>query len=146
MSKEKSKTKINFRKFYTSSGKLVLGGKNAEQNEMLVKQAGKNEIVLHTKAAGSPFVNIKGRASKQDIKEAALFCAAYSRDWKKNKKDVEVHYFYGKDIFKEKEMPLGTFGVKKAKKTTAQKKAIEEFIELLKNNQRYSKGGKEVPK
>jgi len=125
-SKENSKTKIGkFREAFTSSGKLMLGGKNAEQNEMLVKQAGKNEIVLHTKAAGSPFVNIKGRATKQDIKEAAVFCARYSRDWKKNKRDVEVHYFYGKDIYKEGGMSLGTFGVRKFNKIIIDKKLIE---------------------
>ncbi len=119
--------KTKFRSFYTSSGKLVLGGKNAEQNEMLVKQADKNEIVLHTKAAGSPFVNIKGKASKQDVKEAAIFCAKFSRDWKKNKKDVEVHYFYGKDIYKLKGMKTGTFGVKKVKKVIVKKKELGEL-------------------
>ncbi|MEM2933175.1 MAG: NFACT RNA binding domain-containing protein [Candidatus Pacearchaeota archaeon] len=119
----------NFRKALTSSGKLMLGGKNAEQNEEIVKQAAKDEVVLHTKAAGSPFVNIKGKASRRDIKEAAIFCAAYSRDWKKNKKDVEVHYFKGKDIFKTKDMALGTFGVKKVKKIIVNKEEIEKFLE-----------------
>ena len=50
---------MTFRKFKTSSGKLVLAGKDAETNEKLINQAEKNEIVLHTKQAGSPFVNIK---------------------------------------------------------------------------------------
>lgn len=117
----------NFRKAITSSGKLMLAGKNAEQNEELVKQAGKNEIVLHTKAAGSPFVNIKGKATKKDIKEAAIFCARYSRDWKKNHKDVEVHYFKGKDIFKEKGMKTGTFGVKKFKTIIIKKEELEKL-------------------
>ena len=49
---------VNFRKFITSSGKLVLGGKSAENNEQLIKQAEAGEVVLHTKAPGSPFVNI----------------------------------------------------------------------------------------
>ena len=103
----------------------MLGGKNAEQNEKVVEQAGKDEILLHTKAAGSPFVNIKGKASKKDIKEAALFCAKFSRDWKKNHKDVEVHYFFGKDAFKEKGMKTGTFGVRKVKKIIIKKKELE---------------------
>lgn len=122
--------KIKFRCFYTSSGKLVLGGKDAEQNELIVKQAGKNEIVLHTKAAGSPFVNIKGKANKKDIKEAAIFCARFSRDWKKNKNDVEVHYFKGGDIYKEQGMKTGTFGVKKFKKIIVKKQAIENFSKI----------------
>jgi len=103
----------NFRKFMTSSGKAVLAGKNAEQNEAVIEQARADEIVLHTAEAGSPFCNIKGKASKEDIHEAAVFCARYSRDWKKNKKDVIVHYFKAYDTYKKKDMKTGTFGVKK---------------------------------
>lgn len=116
----------------TSSGKLVLAGKDAESNEELVKQAGKDEIVLHTAKPGSPFVNIKEKAkktSKEDIKEAAIFCVKFSQAWKKAKvkKDVEVHYFLGKEIFKLKDMKLGTFGVKRFKKIIIKKSEIEEF-------------------
>lgn len=119
----------NFRKFFTSSGKEILAGKNAESNEQIIAQVGKNENVLHTSSPGSPFVNIKGKSNKSDIKESAIICAKYSRDWKKNKKDVEVHLFEGKDIFKTKEMPLGTFGVKKFKKILVKKEEIEKLGE-----------------
>lgn len=121
---------MNFRKFITSSGKLVLAGRNAETNEKLIEQARSEEIILHTKAAGSPFVNIKGNdISKEDIKEAAIFCAKYSQAWKKVKKkpkQVEVHYFLGKEIFKLENMKLGTFGVKKVKKIKVSREDIEE--------------------
>ncbi len=118
----------NFRKALTSSGKIMLAGKNAEQNEQVIKQCEDWEIVLHTKEKGSAFVNIKGKASKEDIKESAVFCAKYSQAWKKAKKKpekVEVHYFLGKDIFKVKGMKLGTFGVKKLKKVIVKKGEIE---------------------
>ncbi|MEM4330390.1 MAG: NFACT RNA binding domain-containing protein [Candidatus Pacearchaeota archaeon] len=127
-----------FREFITSEGKLVLGGKNAESNEKLIAQVKENEIVLHTKEAGSPFCNIKEeyrKTNKKDIKEAAIFCAAYSRDWKKNKKDVLVHYFLGKDIFKEKNMNLGTFGVRRFKEILVKKEEIENFLKKNKNSQ-----------
>src|SRR3989344_5102429 len=114
--------------FFTSSGKLVIGGKNAEDNEKVISQVKDSETVLHTKAAGSPFVNIKGKAEKKDIKETGIFCAKYSRDWKTNKKDVEVHVFKGKDIFKKKDMKLGTFGVRKIKKMIVKKKDIENIF------------------
>ncbi len=119
--------KIKFREFETSSGKLVLGGKSAGNNEQLIKQVEPEETVLHTKPPGSPFVNIKGKARKKDIKEAAVFCARYSQDWRDNKEDVIVHYFKGKEIFKEKRMKLGTFGVKKFKKIKIKRKQIESF-------------------
>jgi hypothetical protein len=41
--------------------------------------------------------------------------ARYSRNWKKNPGDVIIHKFQGKDIYKTKEMNIGTFGVKNAK-------------------------------
>jgi len=104
---------MKFREFETSSGNKVFGGKSAESNEELIEQVEPTEVVLHTAMPGSPFVNIKGKATKKDVKEAAVFCARYSQDWRDNKKDVVVHVFKGKDVYKDKKMKLGTFGVKK---------------------------------
>lgn len=109
---------MTFRIFYTSSGKEVLGGKNAENNEELIEQVEIESIILHTKEKGSPFVEIKrnkDKISKKDIYEAGVFCSVYSQDWKKNKGDVLVHIFKGGDIFKDGKMKIGTFGVKKAR-------------------------------
>ena len=122
---------MKFREFITKSGKLVLAGKDAESNEKLIEQAEKAEAVLHTKEAGSPFVNIKSKenekATKKDIKEAAIFCARYSHDWRDNRKQVVVHYFLGKDVFKIKSTKLGTFGVKKFKEIKVKKEEIEKL-------------------
>lgn len=119
--------KTNFRKLVLENGTIILAGKNDESNESLIAQAGKGEEVFHTKMAGSPFVNIKGKAKKSDIKTAAIFCAKYSRDWKKNRKDVEIHRFKGKDIYKEKGMKIGTFGIKKFKVIKIKKEDIGKF-------------------
>lgn len=123
---------VKFRELLTSSGKLVLAGKSAENNEKLVEQVEPEEIVLHTKAPGSPFVNIKDNGKKvlkKDIKEAAVFCARYSQDWRDNKKDVVVHHFLGKDIYKRKLMKLGTFGVRNTKEIVIKKRDIVKFAE-----------------
>lgn len=129
-----------FRKFFTSSGNLVVGGKNAEQNEELItKHLNGKDVVLHTKAAGSPFCVVKAEGKKissSDIKEAAIFCATFSREWKKKKGDALVHIFKGKDIFKEKNMKIGTFGVKKFKEVKVKKKDIERFLEKWKFERR----------
>ncbi|HLC78614.1 MAG TPA: NFACT RNA binding domain-containing protein [Candidatus Nanoarchaeia archaeon] len=117
----------NFRQHTSKQETFFLAGRNSETNELLIKQVEKNEDVLHTKASGSPFVNIKGKTRKGDLKEAAIFCAYYSQDWKKNKKDVIVHVFKGKDIFKDKIMRQGTFGIKKFKEIKVKKEEIEEF-------------------
>ncbi len=119
---------MRFREIITNMNTLIIAGRNAQNNEELIAQVGKNEEIFHTIAAGSPFVNIKGRARRGDIKQAAIFCAAYSRDWKKNKKDVVVHRFKGKDIYKEKRMKTGTFGIKKFKRIKVKKDWIGEFL------------------
>ena len=119
---------MKFREFETKSGKQVLAGKSAANNEKLVEQIEKEETVLHTKKPGSPFTNIKGKATKKDIKEAAIFCAKYSQDWRDNKGDVVVHVFKGKEVYKRKGMKLGTFGVRNFKKIIVKKKEIQNLI------------------
>lgn len=120
----------NFRQYKTSTGNKVVAGKNAEQNEVLVKKfVGKNNIIMHTAKPGSSFSVLLGKAKKGDLKEVAVFTAKYSQTWKKAKvkKDVEVHLFKGKDVYKKEDMKTGTFGVKKFKKIKIKKKEIESF-------------------
>ncbi len=119
---------MKFREIITDRGTMIFGGRNAANNEELISQVGKNEEVFHTDAVGSGFVNIKGRTRKGDVKDAAIFCAAYSKDWKKNKSDIIVHRFKGKDIHKSFGMKTGTFGVKKIKKIKIKKEEIQEFL------------------
>jgi predicted ribosome quality control (RQC) complex YloA/Tae2 family protein len=121
---------MKFREFITSSGKKVLAGKNAEQNDELVKQyLGESNKLFHTAEPGSPFCVIEDlKPSKKDIEETAIFCASKSQDWRDNKGDVEVHIFSGKETYKGKTMKAGMFGVKDYKEVKVKKKDIEEFI------------------
>lgn len=119
---------MEFRKMITKNQTLVLAGRNDKNNEELIKQANENEEIFHTEKPGSPFVNIKGKPKKGDIKKAGIFCAAYSRDWKKNRKNVIIHRFKKKDIYKEKDMKTGTFGIKKFKKIKIKKEDIENLL------------------
>jgi len=126
---------VAFHKFTTSSGKQVLAGKSAENNEELIKQVQENELVFHTAKPGSPFCNIKTdkkEMSKEDIKETAIFCASKSHDWRDNKKNVVVHYFLGNQMYKLKSMKMGTFGVKNLKKITIKRL---EILDLIKKNE-----------
>ncbi|MBT4257959.1 DUF814 domain-containing protein [archaeon] len=117
-----------FREYLTESGSLIFAGKNAANNEALIKQVEPEEEVFHTDEVGSPFVNIKGKPRRGAIKQAAIFCAAYSKDWKKNQGDVLIHKFKGKNIFKEKTMKTGTFGVKKFTRIKVKKIEILNFL------------------
>jgi predicted ribosome quality control (RQC) complex YloA/Tae2 family protein len=120
-----AEAKNKFRRFTTRNEILVLAGKDAVSNEELIKQSEKQETILHTEAPGSPFVNLKGKPKIEDIEEAAVFCAKYSKEWKTNKKDVIVHVFKGKDVYKNKGMSTGTFGVKNFKIIKVKKSQIE---------------------
>ena len=96
---------IKFREFTTSSGKIVLGGKDAESNEELMKKfMDKSAIVLHTKEPGSPFCVLESN-NKKDIEEASVFCAKYSQAWKKAKvkKDI-IDEFNAIDSMDEKNL------------------------------------------
>ncbi|MCK4647821.1 DUF814 domain-containing protein [Candidatus Pacearchaeota archaeon] len=120
---------MKFREFETSSGKKVLAGKDAKSNEELIKQfKGKENVILHTAAPGSPFCVIENLdASKKDIKLSGTYCASKSQDWRDNKSDVRVHVFTGKNVYKRKGMKLGTFGVKKFKVIKVKKRDIEKW-------------------
>lgn len=65
-----------FRWFITSEGFLVIGGRDATSNEIVIKKhAEKNDVVFHTDMAGSPFFVIKvpgGEAGSNAPGEASL--------------------------------------------------------------------------
>ena len=104
---------VNFREYVTAAGLRVLGGKSAETNDELVNRAGSKDVMLHTDAPGSPFVNVGETPSKNDLKEAAVFCAKFSQDWRDTKRDVVVNMFKRSDMNKEVKMKSGTWSVKK---------------------------------
>jgi predicted ribosome quality control (RQC) complex YloA/Tae2 family protein len=107
---------VNFREYVTESGLRVLGGKSSETNDELVSRAGPKDTLLHTNAPGSPFVNVGMSPSKQDINEAAVFCAKFSQDWRDGKRDVIVNKFQRSDMNKETRMKSGTWSVNRQEK------------------------------
>ena len=118
--------KMNFRKILINN-KTILLGKNQEQNEALVKMfKGRDVIIMHTVAPGSPFaVALEKKITAKEKRKIANYVACFSQDWRDNKKDVKVHWFTGKEVYKKKAMKIGTFGVKKTKTITAKKQDIE---------------------
>jgi predicted ribosome quality control (RQC) complex YloA/Tae2 family protein len=121
-----------FRIYETSSGLIIQAGKNAENNDELVWNANPKEILLHTFEPGSPFVNIGETPSKNDIYEAATFCAKYSQIWRDSKKDVIVNKFQRSDMSKDKKAKSGSWTTKKQEKIKVKKSDI---LKLEKNLQ-----------
>ncbi|MFW5939399.1 MAG: ribosome rescue protein RqcH [Halolamina sp.] len=82
-----------FRWFHTSDGYLVIGGRNADQNEELVKKyLNKHDRFFHTQAHGGPVTILKASGPSEpsspvdwpesSLEEAAQFAVAYSSVWK----------------------------------------------------------------
>jgi len=116
-----TKPLIEYRKyrwFFTSTGKLVVGGKSSEQNDELLKKlkgTKKDYLTMHTSAPGSPFSVIIEEPSKvkeSDIEETAIFTGCFSRAWKLKKKKTSVDIFKLSQLNKSKKMKVGTWSVK----------------------------------
>jgi predicted ribosome quality control (RQC) complex YloA/Tae2 family protein len=85
-----------FRWFYTSSGFLVVGGRDATTNELVIKKhTEKDDVVFHADVAGSPFMVVKTKGKKPtelDLDEVAQMTASYSRAWKQGLSSMQVFY------------------------------------------------------
>jgi predicted ribosome quality control (RQC) complex YloA/Tae2 family protein len=93
-----------FHWFISSEGFLCIGGKDATSNEIIVKKhMDKEDLVLHTDMAGSPFFIIKNgqAATDQTIFEAAEAVAVYSRAWKSGYTTADVFYVKPEQVTKE---------------------------------------------
>ncbi len=105
-----------FRWFYSSEGFLVIGGRDATSNELVIKKhTAPEDIVFHTEAPGSPFFVIKteGREPKETIDEAASATVSYSRAWKLGLSIADVYWVKPDQVSKTAEagtsLPKGAF-------------------------------------
>ncbi len=93
-----------FRWFISSDGFLVIAGRDATSNEVLIKKHAENgDIVFHADIVGAPFVVIEtqGRQpSEQCLHEAGEFAAAYSRGWREGFGSVDVYWVSPKQLSK----------------------------------------------
>jgi len=100
-----------FRWFYSSEGLLVIGGRDATTNEIIIKKhVEPYDMVFHAGIQGAPFVVIKTKGatpSEQTIKEAAKFAASYSSAWKAGMTSVDVYWVWPEQV--SKTPPSGEF-------------------------------------
>ncbi len=94
-----------FRWFYTSDGFLVIGGRDATSNEIIIKKhAEEGDLVFHTDMAGSPFFVIKSdgkEISQKAIEETANATCSFSRAWKLGLGASDVFYVRPEQVTKE---------------------------------------------
>ncbi len=93
-----------FRWFISSEGFLVIGGRDATSNEIVIKKhTSKDDIVFHTDMAGSPFFVIKteGKApGEKTMHETADATASYSRGWGKGMATQRVFHVKPEQVSK----------------------------------------------
>ncbi len=96
--KEKRKTEWyeKFRFFHSSDSYLVIGGKDASTNELLIKKHMEgSDLVFHSDIQGAPFFIVKnpdkGEIPESTRIEAAQAAASYSRAWTAGYGAVDVY-------------------------------------------------------
>ncbi len=102
-----------FRWYVSSEGRLVIGGRDATTNDIIIKKyLEQNDLVFHTQLKGSPFVVIKTEGAKptqEEKEEAAIFCASNSKQWSANISLADVYYIKPEQVKKEFGLPKGSF-------------------------------------
>jgi predicted ribosome quality control (RQC) complex YloA/Tae2 family protein len=107
-----------YRWFISSEGNVVVGGKNALQNDSLIKSRFKEgDAAFHADIHGAAFVIAKadqsGGVGQLTVKEAAEFAAAYSKAWSSGFTEVDVNQFASGSLSKTSpdgaKLPRGSF-------------------------------------
>jgi len=160
VTREKEEWYEKFRWFETSDGILVIGGKDATTNELVVKKyMAATDVFCHTQAEGAPVVIAKTggkEISEEGLREIAQFATSYSSLWKFGFYEGECYCVAGEQVSKTPpsgeylkkgafmvrgkrqyfKTPLGLcIGMKRDKlvvvpSTEAQKTQLELFVEL----------------
>ena len=111
--KEKKRWYEKFKWFISSTGLVVIAGKDAKSNENVVKKhAETRDILFHADVHGAAFVLIKSEGKEIDettIKEAAEFSAAHSKAWARNIGTADVYAFRPEQATKPSSLPAGSF-------------------------------------
>ncbi|MGM0771233.1 MAG: ribosome rescue protein RqcH [Halobacteriota archaeon] len=96
-----------FRWFFSSDGFLVVGGRDADTNEELVKKyMEKRDIVFHTQSPGAPITIIKTEGKEvpeMTLEEAARFVVSYSGIWKSGQFSGDCYWVKPEQVSKTPE-------------------------------------------
>ncbi len=105
-----------YRWSFTRHGYLVIAGKDQDQNESIVRKLlGERDIFLHADIQGAAATVIKDPEGiqEEDIRDAAVIAACYSKAWKVGLGSVDVFWVYGSQVSKSppagEYLPKGSF-------------------------------------
>ena len=93
--------------FLSSSGDLVVGGRDANSNESVVKKyLDKKDIYMHSDIHGAPSIAIKTEnreINENTLKESAIFAASFSSAWSKGYGTQDVYWVKPEQVSKTPE-------------------------------------------
>lgn len=102
-----------FRWFYTTEGKLAIGGRDASSNSALIrKHLSNNDLVFHADVHGSPFFILKdGKESNTNSKEeVSQTVISYSSAWRSGALKGDAYWINPDQV--KKQAPSGMYLVK----------------------------------
>jgi predicted ribosome quality control (RQC) complex YloA/Tae2 family protein len=113
--RKRKKWHEKFKWFISSDGFLVIAGRNAEQNDMiLTKHADSKDVVYHADIPGAAFVVIKAEGKdvpNETMKEAAEFGAANSKAWSRGLGKIDMFCVAREQVSKPGGLPKGSWVV-----------------------------------
>jgi len=93
-----------FRWFISSDGFLIIGGKDAKTNEIIVKKyMDEGDIFIHADIHGAPAVVIKTNGKlppEQTLKEAGIFAVSFSSAWKEGIGNADAYWVKATQVSK----------------------------------------------
>jgi len=106
--------------FRSSDGFLVVAGRDASQNESLVRRYLEDkDLFFHADVVGAAAVIVKCEGKevpRTTIEEAAQFAACYSKAWKAGFASIDVYWVYGEQVSKTppsgEYLPRGSFMIR----------------------------------
>ena len=106
-----------FRWFHSSDGFLVIGGRDASSNEVLIKRyVEPRDVVFHADVPGAPFAVVKtggAEVPERTLKEAGQFAGSYSRAWRGELGAIDVYWVSPEQVSKSppsgEYLPRGAF-------------------------------------
>ncbi len=84
-----------FRWFYTSEGKLALGGRDAQSNTMLIRRyLEEGDVIYHADLFGSPFFVLKDGSAQteEEVREVAGATVSFSSAWKTGLSSADAYW------------------------------------------------------
>jgi len=102
--RRKKKWFEKFRWFVSSEGFLVLAGKDASTNEILIKRhMTENDLYCHADVYGAPHVVIKDgqKAGEKTILEACQFAVSMSKAWSRGVYSEDAYWAYPNQVTKQ---------------------------------------------